>query len=109
MKRADVVTVATGGGFGGKPRPALIVQSDEYVTSETVIVALFTTAVQNVPTTRPLFQPTPENGLLHPSELEADVIVTARRSKVGRVLGSLSRREMARVDAVLAAVLGLAG
>jgi hypothetical protein len=38
----------------------------------------------------------------------ADLLITARRSKVANVVGRLSREELARADRVLLAVLGLA-
>lgn len=106
MKRGDVVIVATGSGFGGKPRPALILQSDSVVT-QTFLVALFTSDLTDAQPVRPLFHPSPENGLTAPSELMADVLVTARREKIGAVVGRLSVEEMARAERAVIAVLGL--
>jgi mRNA interferase MazF len=100
--------VAAGGGFGGKPRPALVIQADEYPTPDTVLLALFTSELDDARTVRPLYDPTPANGLQRPSELMADLLITARRSKVANVVGRLSREELARADRVLLAVLGLA-
>ncbi|HVQ07653.1 MAG TPA: type II toxin-antitoxin system PemK/MazF family toxin [Allosphingosinicella sp.] len=109
MKRGNVVTVATGGGFGGKPRPALVIQADQIDASATVVVALFTTDLNDIPLTRLRFDPSAENGLRSVSDLMIDVIVTARRGRTGRVIGTLSEDEMTRVDRALLVFLGLAG
>ena len=109
MKRGDVVTVATGVGFGGKPRPALIVQSDAYVTLTTVVVALLTSDLADTPITRPHFLPDATNGLREPSNLMIDVLVTARRDKVGKVIGRFGAAEMARAEGALLVFLGVAG
>ena len=110
MKRGDVVIVATGGGFGGKPRPALVLQADEYLELDTVVLALFTSELSVAPTLlRPVFEPTEGNGLLARSELMLHVIITARRDRVARVAGALSPADMGRINQALVAFLGLAG
>ena len=109
MKRGDVVTVALGSGFGGKPRPALVVQADAFDTPDTLVMTLFTSDFAEGYPVRPRYEPTVENGLRETSELMVDIIVTARRSKIGRVIGRLGRDDMARADRALLALLGLAG
>lgn len=108
MKRGDVVTVATGGGFGGKPRPALVIQSDRFVLT-TVVVALLTSDLAETPMTRPLFLPDATNGLREPSSLMIDILVTARLTEVGKVIGRFGAAEMARVERALLVFLGVAG
>lgn len=109
MTRGDVVTAAIGGGFGGKPRPALVIQSDMFGDLSTVVLALFTSTENDVEDVRPSFEPDAENGLVAPSELMVDILVTARRDKVGKVVGRLSPADMDRVDRAIAVFLGLAG
>ena len=109
MRRGDVVTVALGSGFGSKPRPALIVQSDAFDTPDTVIVALFTSDLREAQPVRPRFEPNETNGLRQTSDLMVDVLATARRSKIGSVIGRLGREEMVRADRAVVALLGLAG
>jgi len=108
LKRGDIVTVAAGGGFGGKPRPGLVIQADQFDKTATVILALFTTELAEIPLTRLRFDPSDENGLRRISDLMLDVIVTARRDRTGKVVGSLSDDDMARVDRALLVLLGLA-
>lgn len=107
MKRGDVVTVATGGGFGGKPRPALVIQSDRFVLT-TIVLALLTSDLADTPMTRPLFSPNATNGLREPSNLMIDILVTARLSDVGKVIGRFSGSDMARAERALLVFLGLA-
>jgi mRNA interferase MazF len=109
LKRGDVVTIALGGGFGGKPRPALVIQSDLFDTPDTVVVALFTSDLRSAGRARPRFEATPANGLRETSDLMVDVIATGRRSKIGEVVGRLDRDEMIRAERALLSILGFAG
>ncbi|MGH7096605.1 MAG: type II toxin-antitoxin system PemK/MazF family toxin, partial [Stellaceae bacterium] len=52
--------------------------------------------------------PTPESGLFARSQVMADKPVTVRRERVGRLIGRLGGKEMARLNVALAFVMGLA-
>jgi mRNA interferase MazF len=108
LKRGDIVTVATGSGFGGKPRPALVVQADEYHGLSTVVVALITTATEESPTSRPRILPDAGNGLRHTSDVMIDILVTAPREKVGVIVGRIDDVAMIEIDQALLVFLGLA-
>lgn len=108
MKRGDVVVAATGSGFGGKPRPALVVQADQFAAMSTLVLAPFTSELVGSHI-RPRLEPTPSNGLRQRSDVMIDILVTARIEKLGAVIGSLSAEEMALVDRSLMIFLGLAG
>jgi mRNA interferase MazF len=109
LKRGNVVIVAAGGGFGGKPRRAVVLQADQYDSLETVVLALFTSELSNLPSPlRPRFEPSEINGLVTLSELMLHVIITVRRERIGSAVGVLSAAEMARIDQALIAFLGLA-
>ena len=60
--RGDIVTVAMQGDFG-KPRPALVIQSDQFVEHTSVTVLPITSTLVNAPLLRITVQPDPENGL----------------------------------------------
>ena len=45
MKRGDVITVALSGDYG-KPRPAVVIQSDTLLETESVLVCLITSKRQ---------------------------------------------------------------
>src|SRR5215467_10484352 len=63
MRRGDVVTVAAGGDYG-KPRPAVIVQTDAFPASHaSVVVCQLTSELVDAPDFRVSVDPTPENGL----------------------------------------------
>lgn len=109
MKRGDIVTVAAGSGFGSKPRPALILQSDDYPTSANVVLALLTSSLTPNETVRPRIEPSAANGLLHVSDLMVDVLITVRREKTGAAIGRLSDDDMVRVERALLLFLGMAG
>ena len=108
MKRGDIVSVAAGSGFGSKPRPALVVQSDEFPHLTTVILALFTSELRAVGMFRPLFAPDTANGLQAPSDLMTDILIAMPRDRVGKIIGRLSTADMARADTALLTVLGFA-
>lgn len=107
MRRADLVTVAMPGDFG-KPRPALIVQADEFEGTGTVTVLLVSTTFVDAPLIRPTVQPTPENGLRKPSQVMIDKVMSVKRDKLGPPFGRLDDETMISVTRSLAVFLGLA-
>ena len=108
MKRGDVVTVAAAGDHG-KPRPAVIVQTDALPTGHaSVIVCQMTSDGDDAPDFRVLIEPTELNGLRTRSHVMADKPVTIRRTRIGRTIGQLDPRDIARLNIALAFVMGLA-
>ncbi|WP_333824190.1 type II toxin-antitoxin system PemK/MazF family toxin [Pinisolibacter sp.] len=106
MRRGDLVTVALPGDFG-KPRPALIVQSDQFRETGTVTVLLLSSTLVDAPLIRPALQPTPENGLLKPSQVQVDKAMSVKRDRIGRVIGHLDDEAMLAVTRSLALFLGI--
>ncbi len=87
MKRGDLVVVAASGDFG-KPRPAVIIQSDAFPASHaSLIVCQLTSHLSDAPTFRVTFARTAANGLRENSQIMADKPVTVRRDWVGKSLG----------------------
>lgn len=108
MRRGDVVTVAAAGDYG-KPRPAVIVQSDAFPENHaSVVVCQLTSELADAPDFRVTIEPTAENGLRLKSQVMADKPVTVRRERIGQRVGRLGSQEMARLGIALAFVLGLA-
>jgi mRNA interferase MazF len=108
VKRGDVVTVAASGDYG-KPRPAVIVQTNALPAAHaSVIVCQMTSDVVDAPDFRVTIEPTEKNGLRARSQIMADKPVTIRRERVGRRIGSLDERDIARLNVALAFVVGLA-
>ena len=107
MKRGDVVTVAVSGDFG-KPRPAVIVQTDALPDDHgSVIVCQMTSQIANAPHLRVMVEPSEQNGLQVRSQVMADKPVAVGRERIGRRIGHLSAAELLRVNTALAFVLGL--
>ena len=52
MRRGDIVTVSAPGAYG-KPRPAVIVQSDWLQDTDSVLVTLLTRTLRDTPVPRP--------------------------------------------------------
>lgn len=108
VKRGDIITVAVAGDYG-KPHPAVIVQSDLMIDSgaQSVILCLLTSHIVPVETFRMTLQPTPTNGLQKPSQIMIDKMFTASYSKIGNVIGKLSKQQKQELDRKLAFVIGL--
>lgn len=107
MRRGDLVTVAIQGDFG-KPRPALVVQSDHFEASATVTVLLISGTLVDAPLLRMTIQPTDDNGLQKPSQVMVDKIMTVRRDKIGETFGHLNASDMVALDRLLAVFLAIA-
>lgn len=106
MRRGDLVTVALPGDFG-KPRPALVVQADPFLETGTVTVLLVSSTLVDAPLIRPTVDPTPENGLIRPSQVQVDKAMTVKRERIGGVIGRLDDEAMLTVTRSLALFLGL--
>jgi mRNA interferase MazF len=108
MKRGDVVTVSATGDYG-KPRPAVIVQTNAVpVEHASVVVCQMTSECSDAPDFRVIVDPTEKNGLRVRSQVMADKPVTVRRQRIGRQIGHLDEADIARLNVALAFVMGLA-
>ena len=106
MRRGDLVTVALPGDYG-KPRPALVVQSDDFHQLARVTVLRLTSELHDWPTFRLTVEPTKVNGLREISQIMIDKAATLPRAKVGRAFGRLDAEAMRVVDRALLVFLGL--
>ena len=108
MRRGDVVLVAAAGDYG-KPRPAVVVQTDAFPPAHgSVVICQMTSLVVDAPDFRITIEASTANGLRARSQVMADKPVTVRRDRIGETIGRLAPDEMARVSVALAFVLGLA-
>jgi mRNA interferase MazF len=108
MRRGDVVTVAAAGDYG-KPRPAVVVQTDALPAEHaSVVVCQMTSELNDAPEFRVTLEPTTGNGLRARSQVMADKPTTVRRERVGRTVGRLDEEDLARLNVALAFVMGLA-
>jgi mRNA interferase MazF len=108
MRRGDVVVVAATGDYG-KPRPAVIVQTDAFPnTHASVVICQMTSEIADAPDFRVTIDPTEGNGLRARSQVMADKPVTVRRGRIGRSIGRLDDNDIGRLNIALAFVMGLA-
>lgn len=108
MKRGDLVTHAGPGDYTKKPRPALVVQSDRLLASDSVMLCLLTSE-EDGPSglSRIAIEPTPANGLRRRSHIMVEKIIAVRRAKCGKVIGRVEKDVLDEVNAALALVVGL--
>jgi mRNA interferase MazF len=108
MRRGDVVAIADRSGqFTGKPRPAVIVQSDFFEEIPTVTICPLTSVSADAPLTRVPVEPTDALPLTRRSWIMADKITTIRRDHVGQLIGKVSSEAMGRLDRSMAVFLGM--
>jgi mRNA interferase MazF len=105
--RGDLVTIAMQGDFG-KPRPALVIQANQFDAHSTVTVLLVTSTLVNAPLLRITVQPSAGNGLHKPSQIMVDKTMTVKRDKLGQAFGRIGNDAMVEVERCLAVFLGIA-
>jgi mRNA interferase MazF len=108
LKRGDVITVAGSGDFAGKPRPAIVVQSDLFnATHSSVSVVPVTTTLVDADLFRIRLTPSKKNGLRSTSQAMADKITSVRRERIGAHVGALTGPDMERLDEAVRTWLAL--
>ena len=107
IRRGDLVTVALQGGLG-KPRPALVVQSDLFDAHPSVTVLPVTSEIVNAPLFRLALVPDARNGLQRPSQVMVDKPQSVQRQQLGLAFGRVDDGTMLAVNRALAVFLGLA-
>jgi len=107
MSRADLVIVAALGDYG-RPRPAVIVQSNAIPENHFSVVICQITSELVEADFRITIEPAPETGLRVRSQVMADKTVTIRRERIGQRIGQLGSADVARLNVALALVMGLA-
>jgi mRNA interferase MazF len=109
LRRGDLVIVALPGDLG-KPRPALILQSDLFLaTHPSVTVLPITSEIRDAPLFRIVVEPSRSNGLRKISQIMVDKPMTFRRDKIGAPIGRLDDDLLVRVNRALILWLGISG
>lgn len=107
IRRGDLVAVAVQGDYG-KPRPALVLQSDLFSEHPGITLCLLTSKLHDAPLMRLTLDPTPENGLRERSQIQIDKIITVSRAKVAGPIGRVEDKVLVEVGRALALWLGIA-
>ena len=106
MRRGDLITIALQGQYG-KPRPALVVQSDLFDEHPSVTILPITSELRDAPLFRVPIKPNEANGLQKPSEVMVDKAQSVPREKIGDTFGHVSAEDMLAVSRSLAVFLGV--
>jgi mRNA interferase MazF len=107
VKRGDLVTIALPGTYG-KPRPALVIQSDLFDEHPSMTVLPVTSELRDTPLFRVSVEPDEGNGLHKHSQVMIDKAQTVPREKLGETFGRLDDTTMLAVTRALAVFLGFA-
>lgn len=100
-QRGDIVLCTLSGDYG-KPRPAVVVQSDLFnPTHASVTVCPITSYITDAPLFRILITPSPENGLMKPSQIMTDKISTLKSEKVRNKIGCISGEQIEELGKAL--------
>jgi mRNA interferase MazF len=105
MKRGDLVTIALQGDYG-KPRPALVIQSDLFDEHPSVTVLPVTGALRDAPLFRLPLPAGPGTGLRGDSQIMVDKPQTVPRDKIGPTIGRIDDATQLAVNRALAVFLG---
>jgi mRNA interferase MazF len=106
VSRGDLITIALPGDYG-KPRPALVVQSDAFSGLASVTVLRLTSETHSLPLIRITVEPSSENGLAKRSQIMIDKAATVPRTKIGQRIGRLRPATMRMVAVALSRFLEL--
>ncbi len=107
LRRGQFIVIVQQGDYG-KPRPALVVQSDLFSELSSVLVCPTTSAIlEEADLFRLTIYPTTENGLRQISQLAVDKIAPVARAKVGQIIGSADAEFMERVERAMSLFLGI--
>lgn len=107
MRRGDFVTIAMQGDLG-TPRPALVIQADQFNEHATVTVLPVTITTVAAPLLRISVCPDASNGLQKPSQIMVDKAMTVKRNKAGPTFGRIDVDALVEVEWSLAVFLGIA-
>ena len=107
MKRGEVVPCVAPGAYG-KPRPAIVVQSNLFNdTHHSITVCPLTSDLKDAPLFRIDIAPTAGNGLKRPSQVMIDKVVSLPANRIRPAIGRLSESQLAQVGMALRLWLAL--
>lgn len=107
MRRGDLVTVALSGDYG-KPRPALVIQSNLFAEHPSITVLPLTSELREAPIFRVRILPDLANGLRAPSDVMIDKLHTVARDKIRDTSGSIADEHLIEIERAVAVWLGIA-
>ena len=107
IKRGDIVLCAIAGDYG-KPRPALVIQSDLFNPIHPSVTLLPITSHQiDTPLFRIPVNASKVTGLKQTSQIMVDKITAVRRDRIRERIGKISPKLLEKVEQSLLRFLGL--
>jgi mRNA interferase MazF len=108
LTRGAIVVVAARGAYTGKPRPALVVQSDVFnTTHESITICPITSDCVDAALFRVPLPPGSRTGLRAPSQIMVDKIASVPRSAIGPEIGRCDDGEVQAAEDALRLWLGI--
>ena len=108
MKRGAIVVVAARGAYTGKPRPAVVVQSDLFNPAhQSVTLCPITSDCVDAPLFRIPLPPGERTGLRVASQIMIDKIVSVPRTAIASEIGKCDAAELGAAEDALRLWLGL--
>jgi mRNA interferase MazF len=106
INRGEIWSVAWTS-FAGQPRPALVIQAEEYRLTETDILALITTNENMASVLRLPIKADESNGLQQDSFICLDKLMAIPMANLGKCYGKVSDEVMQEAGARLKKILGI--
>jgi mRNA interferase MazF len=108
MTRGDIVVVAARGVDTGKPRPAVVVQSNSFTpTHDSITLCLITSNAIDTPMFRVSLPSGEQTGLVMGSQVMVDKVVTVPRAAIVGHIGSCDPVHLDAIDNALRGWLSL--
>ena len=107
MRRGNLVTVALAGD-DGKPRPALVIQSNLFAEHPSVTLLPLTSDLREAPIFRIRVLPSSTNGLRVPSDVMVDKLHSVAHDKIREVIGVIGDDPLIEIERAVAVWLGIA-
>lgn len=108
MTRGAIVVFAARGAYTGKPRPAVVVQSDLFMpTHDSVTLCPITSTTLDAPMFRVALPPGERTGLAAPSQVMVDKVTSVPRTAIVRQIGSCDSIHLDAIDDALRGWLAL--
>ncbi len=106
IERGAVFIIASKGPYTSKPRPAAVIQSDDF-SLESVLILPITREASAVNRIRVEISPSEENGLRELSYAMCDKISAIPASNLKTRIGTLDDETIGKIETALLKVLGL--
>jgi len=91
LTRGEIWTAASATDYGGKPRPVVIIQHDNFSFLNSITFCGFTRDPTDIPLFRVNVEPNDLNGLQFSSRIMVDKILTTPKTKLGYSIGQHQR------------------